>query len=62
MKIFPNVSGMNLEGKKFSLPQELEGEINLLIIPFQRYYQLLVDAWSKYLTSLQKKYLFFEFY
>lgn len=62
MIIFPHVSGTNLEGKKFSLPQDLEGELNLVIIPFQQYQQILVDSWSNFLLSLQSKYPFFAFY
>ncbi|UCD01742.1 MAG: hypothetical protein JSV23_01590 [Promethearchaeota archaeon] len=60
--IFPEVSGQNLEFENFDLPYNLEGELNLLIIPFRRWHQNLVDEWSFYLNSLEKKYSNFRYY
>jgi hypothetical protein len=62
MKKFPKVKGSNLEGKDYTLPYDLEGEYNLVIIPFLQYQQLIVNPWVDYLTNLQKKFPFFEFY
>ncbi|MBD3191264.1 MAG: hypothetical protein GF308_11500 [Candidatus Heimdallarchaeota archaeon] len=62
MTIFPEIEGSNLEGQKYCLPNDLEGELNLVIIPFQRYQQYLVNEWGNYLTELVKKYPNLEFY
>lgn len=45
MATFPTVKGSNLEGKRFTLPRDLAGELNLLFIPFQRWHQDWVDTW-----------------
>lgn len=45
MATFPQVSGYNLEGRRFHLPGDLEGAVNLLFIPFQRWHQEWVDEW-----------------
>lgn len=42
---FPTVHGSNLEGRKFTLPGDLEGDLNLVFIPFQRWQQAWVDTW-----------------
>ncbi|MBD3367154.1 MAG: hypothetical protein GF405_03125 [Candidatus Eisenbacteria bacterium] len=44
-RVFPDVGGRNLEGREFQLPGDLEGELNLLMIAFQRQHQSLVDSW-----------------
>jgi hypothetical protein len=48
-EMFPKVEGDNLERKHFKLPEDLEGELNLVIIPFKRTQQPLVDEWNEYL-------------
>jgi hypothetical protein len=50
---FPKVSGSNLEGRRFRLPGDLEGEMNLLFIPFQRWHQDWVDTWVPFARALQ---------
>ena len=50
---FPKVSGSNLEGRRFQLPGDLEGELNLLFIPFQRWHQDWVDTWVPFAQELQ---------
>jgi hypothetical protein len=47
---FPEVSGYNLEKNLYKVPADLEGKLNLLIIPFQRWHQELVDEWAFYLS------------
>ena len=42
---FPVVSGTNLEGRRFTLPEDLEGEANLLLVAFRRAQQRDVDTW-----------------
>ncbi len=39
------MTGDNLNKKTVRIPQDLKGELNLLIMPFQRWHQSLVDGW-----------------
>ena len=59
---FPNVSGENLEKKKYNIPYDLEGEINIVIIPFQRWHQSLVDEWSAFLNNITRSNPNFRYY
>lgn len=45
--IFPTLSGENLNGKKFNLPQDLPAERTLVLIAFEREQQAVLDSWSK---------------
>ncbi|MEP6999113.1 MAG: hypothetical protein ABI969_01460 [bacterium] len=49
---FPAVSGDNLNGKRFDLPREFEGALNLVVIAFQREQQRDVDGWMPFLKTL----------
>lgn len=53
--LFPNLSGSNLEGRKFNLPADLEGELNLLLIPFQQWQQTWVNGWLPAAKALMQK-------
>jgi len=59
---FPEVEGDNLEKRHFKLPQDLEGDLNLVIIPFKRIQQSLVDEWTYSLKPLYDEYDFIYFY
>lgn len=41
----PVVAGSNLLRKKITLPADLQGELNLLLIPFYQWQQAEVDTW-----------------
>lgn len=60
--MFPEISGQNLEYENFNLPYALKGELNLVIIPFKRWHQNLVDDWSFHLSALEKRYSNFKYY
>ena len=62
MKKFPKINGKNLEGKRYSLPFDLEGKYNIVIVPFLQHQQFIVNHWTDFLEQLQKKYSFFEYY
>ena len=62
MAQFPKVSGSNLEGRSFQLPRDFEGEINLAIVPFQRWHQDLVDTWAPAAKRLVQEIPGFRFY
>ena len=53
--VFPPVEGNNLEGRKYKLPGDFEGDLNLLFIPFQRWHQDWVDTWVPFARQLVKE-------
>lgn len=59
---FPEVSGSNLEFRDFNLPYDLDGQYNIVIIPFWRSHQVLVDKWISFLSILIKKFPDLEYY
>jgi hypothetical protein len=52
---FPKVTGSNLERKSFTLPGDLEGEHNLVILAFRRHQQMLVDTWMFLARHLEQR-------
>jgi hypothetical protein len=46
------VEGDNLEGKRYHLPADFEGERNVVLIAFQRRQQAQVDTWAPFLRKL----------
>ena len=53
---FPTVSGTNLLRKKMTLPEDFQGKLNLVFIPFERWHQTEVDSWSALAEELEEKY------
>jgi hypothetical protein len=60
--IFPEVKGSNLEKKKYKLPQDFEGKINIVTVAFQQWQQSLVDTWVPFLEELKKSFPEMYFY
>ncbi|MEJ2293161.1 MAG: hypothetical protein P8Y23_00155 [Candidatus Lokiarchaeota archaeon] len=52
--MFPEVEGKNLESKSVKIPSDLEGDLNIIIVPFRRWHQNLVDSWTQYLDNVSK--------
>ena len=52
---FPRVEGSNLEGRRFSLPSDFEGELNIALVAFRREQQADVDTWVPFLKSIAAK-------
>ncbi len=52
---FPTATGSNLERTQFTLPGDLEGERNLVILAFWRHHQMLVDTWMPLARRLQQR-------
>jgi hypothetical protein len=50
--VFPQVNGSSLTRRKFSLPADFEGELNVVAIAFKRKQQEDVDTWMPYLRPL----------
>jgi hypothetical protein len=53
---FPTVKGSNLLRQKLTLPQDFQGKLNLIFIPFERWHQMEVDSWSTLAEELEEKY------
>ena len=53
---FPTVRGSNLLRQKLTLPQDFQGRLNLVFIPFERWHQMEVDSWSALADELEEKY------
>ena len=53
---FPTVSGSNLLRQKLTMPQDFQGKLNLVFIPFERWHQMEVDSWNALAEELEEKY------
>jgi hypothetical protein len=42
---FPTVKGSNLQRESLTLPDDFEGDLNVVLVPFQRWQQNLVNTW-----------------
>jgi len=51
---FPTVTGANLQRKKLNLPQDFQGELNLVFIAFQQWQQTQVDTWIPFARQLEE--------
>ena len=58
----PAVSGSNLERKKLSLPEDLEGERNLVFVAFQQWQQRQVDSWLPFARQVEDTYAGVRYY
>ena len=59
---FPAVSGSNLQREDLSLPNDFAGELNVLLIAFQRWQQSVIDAWIPFVRQLEKTYANVTYY
>ncbi len=62
MSTFPEVKGKNLEGKNLLLPQDFEGDMNLVFLAFQREQQLMVNTWLPTADLLENIYPELKYY
>jgi hypothetical protein len=53
---FPEVSGSNLLRQKTTLPRDLQGELNILLVAFHQWHQTLVDTWVPVARQLEESY------
>jgi hypothetical protein len=51
---FPTVTGSNLQRSKLTLPQDFQGELNLVLIAFQQWQQTQVDTWIPFARQLEE--------
>jgi hypothetical protein len=59
---FPEISGSNLLRQKITLPDDLQGELNILLVAFHRWHQDLVDTWVPAVDQLEGSYSGVRFY
>jgi hypothetical protein len=59
---FPVVSGFNLERQEFEFPRDFEGEFNLVLVPFQRWHQDIVDTWIPTAKKIEAEFPGFIYY
>jgi len=59
---FPHLIAENLNKEEVDVPNGLPGSPKLLIVPFQRWHQGLVDSWGPFLESVIIEYPSFDFY
>jgi hypothetical protein len=51
---FPIVHGSNLLRQKLTLPQDFQGKLNLVFIPFEQWHQMEVDSWIPLVKELEQ--------
>lgn len=59
---FPSVTGSNLSGQTFALPQDFAGTYNVVLIAYQRFQQSAVDTWGPLLEQLAQRYPELRYY
>jgi hypothetical protein len=59
---FPTVSGSNLQRTRLTLPQDFQGERNLVLIAFQQWQQTQVDTWIPLARQLEETYPAMRYY
>ena len=59
---FPNVQGSNLMRQKINLPQDFEGNLNIVLIAFQQWHQKLVDSWIPAMERLETEFPGLHYY
>jgi hypothetical protein len=52
---FPQVNGSNLRREKLMLPQDFEGQYNLLFVAFQQWQQTEVNSWIALAGRLEEQ-------
>ena len=52
---FPSVSGSNLNGKRFRLPNDFESDLNIAIVAFKRKHVDLIESWQSSITQMAEK-------
>ena len=53
---FPTVTGSNLLRQKLTLPQDFQGKLNLVFIPFEQWHQMEVDSWGALASELEQQF------
>jgi hypothetical protein len=51
---FPTVKGSNLSGRDYTLPEDFEGDLNIVAVAFQMWHQNEVDTWMPLFKQLEQ--------
>ncbi len=51
---FPVAEGFNLQRQRVLLPSGLEGDLNIVIIAFQRWQQAMIESWLPFVEELER--------
>jgi hypothetical protein len=52
---FPTVNGSNLLRQKLVLPQDFQGKLNLVFVPFEQWHQMEVNSWIDLAKELEEQ-------
>lgn len=52
---FPNVTGKNIDGESYSLPGDLDGAYNVVVLAFTQEQQWDVNTWLPFLAALKRQ-------
>ncbi|MCA9896048.1 MAG: hypothetical protein KC615_23850 [Anaerolineae bacterium] len=52
---FPNIKGKTVNGDRRTLPQDFEGQLNVVVLAFTQYQQEDVDSWMPFLDKVQRE-------
>jgi hypothetical protein len=60
--MFPIVEAKNLNGKRFRLPEDFEGTVNLVLVAFHWWQQDHINTWIPLARQLKQQYANFSYY
>ena len=52
---FPTVHGSNLLRQKLTLPDDFQGKLNIVFVPFYQWQQIEVNSWISFVQDLEKQ-------
>ena len=59
--MWPEITGVNLNGQTVSLPKDLQNQYSILAVGFERYHQQHIDEWHSWLKqTTNEKIKFYE--
>ncbi len=59
---FPQVTGSNLLRQKVALPDDLQGDLNILLMAFHQWQQAWVDLWIPFARQIEQSFPGVQFY
>ncbi|RLM59435.1 hypothetical protein DVK02_01415 [Halobellus sp. Atlit-31R] len=59
---FPTVSGRDTQGRRLTLPDDLDGEQTLLVVSFHQRQRSLVNSWRQFAAELCEHFDHFGYY
>jgi len=59
---FPTITGQNLPGDDFTLPDDFEGDLVFVVIPFDQEQQVRADTWLPFAEELFERFAGLRYY